>query len=268
MFSSFSVPPASRFGQAVHSLWQTERSLPFQEELIVPKGVVEVIFNFSDGAPVEAHLGGRHYRIKGCFINGFNTAPIRLRPPERQVFFGVLFKPLAVKHVFGIPAGEVSDLLLDLSLLDPDFDTLWHQLAGQKDFDGRVALFLCWIERKLPGYEPREQLMNELLIGSGQYDQTATGLAGILCYSPRHLSRRITEATGLNAEELLLYKKYLRAIDLMHHTGLNLTEIAYEAGFSDQPHFIKAFKSLTGLTPGAYRRGKGPIPGHIFQDVR
>ncbi len=86
MFSSFSVPPASRFGQAVHSLWQTERSLPFQEELIVPKGVVEVIFNFSDGAPVEAHLAGRHYRIRGCFINGFNTAPIRLRGRCFSVF--------------------------------------------------------------------------------------------------------------------------------------------------------------------------------------
>jgi AraC family transcriptional regulator len=32
-----------------------------------------------------------------------------------------------------------------------------------------------------------------------------------------------------------------------------LADIALEAGFSDQPHFSRAFKQLTGMTPARYR---------------
>jgi AraC-like DNA-binding protein len=35
-------------------------------------------------------------------------------------------------------------------------------------------------------------------------------------------------------------------------TGKPLTEIAYEAGFSDQPHFIHDFKRFTGSAPEVF----------------
>lgn len=72
----------------------------------------------------------------------------------------------------------------------------------------------------------------------------------------------------MNTEEMLLYKKYLHAVHLMHRGDLSLTEIAYESYFSDQSHFIKSFKAYTGMTPGAYKRTKSAVPGHIFEDVR
>ncbi|PYQ60569.1 MAG: AraC family transcriptional regulator, partial [Acidobacteria bacterium] len=33
----------------------------------------------------------------------------------------------------------------------------------------------------------------------------------------------------------------------------SLADIAIEAGFSDQPHFSRAFKQVTGFTPARYR---------------
>jgi len=35
----------------------------------------------------------------------------------------------------------------------------------------------------------------------------------------------------------------------------SLADIALEAGFSDQPHFCRAFKEVTGMTPARYRDG-------------
>jgi AraC-like DNA-binding protein len=37
-------------------------------------------------------------------------------------------------------------------------------------------------------------------------------------------------------------------------TDKPLSTIAFDAGFSDQAHFSRVFKELTGLTPGAFRR--------------
>lgn len=110
--------------------------------------------------------------------------------------------------------------------------------------------------------------MNDFLSGASWHNVSVTALASSLCYSSRHLSRKITEATGMNTEEMLLYKKYLHAVLLMHHSDLTLTEIAHESHFSDQSHFIKSFKAYTGMTPGAYRRMKSDMQGHIFEDVR
>ncbi|MEJ0101984.1 MAG: helix-turn-helix domain-containing protein [Bacteroidota bacterium] len=39
-------------------------------------------------------------------------------------------------------------------------------------------------------------------------------------------------------------------LDLIQHSTLSLTSIAYNCRFSDQSHFIKTFKSLAQMTPG------------------
>jgi AraC family transcriptional regulator len=43
------------------------------------------------------------------------------------------------------------------------------------------------------------------------------------------------------------------ACDCLRRNDAGLAEIAVEAGFSDQPHFSRAFKQLTGMTPSRYR---------------
>jgi len=110
--------------------------------------------------------------------------------------------------------------------------------------------------------------MNNFLYDVHQHGSSVTELAGSLCYSPRHLARKVFEATGMNTEEVLLYKKYLHAVDLIHRSELSLTEIVYQSCFSDQSHFIKTFKTYAEITPGEYKRTRSDVKGHIYQDVR
>jgi len=241
---------------------------PFRKEHIIPKGIVEVIFNFSEGSPMRAQVGDRAYQLSNCFINGFNKAPLQLQLPERQMFLGVQLQPLAVKKILGVPAGEFSDLIVDLDLIDSTLHSLWHQLADQTHFDKRISILAGWIEKRLPDCHPQEKMINQFLSGTHQHDLSVTELARSLCYSPRQLSRKMTEATGMNTEEILLYKKYLHAVDLIHHTDLSLTRIAYQCHFSDQSHFIKSFKMYSGMTPGVYKASKSFMKGHIYENVR
>lgn len=48
--------------------------------------------------------------------------------------------------------------------------------------------------------------------------------------------------------------KIEKAIALIHASNTSLTEIAFACGFSDQSHFIRVFKSLTGFLPKHYRK--------------
>ena len=167
-----------------------------------------------------------------------------------------------------MPAGEFSDKVIDLTLVDASFKSIWHQLSEQHDFNSRVNIFCNWVEKKIPEWVPQEQLINSFLCSENQHNLSVMALAGSMCYSSRHSSRKLFEATGLNAEDILLYKKYLHAVHLIHHSSLSLTEIAYESNFSDQSHFIRSFKTFAAMTPGKYKRSKSFVKGHIFEDVR
>ena len=266
--SNVYIPQTSRHKHVIHSIWQMERINSFHTENIIPKGIVEVIFNFDNSDPIPALVGSKQYHLSKCFINGFNTLTIHLQLPPEQEFFGVRLQPLAVKKIIGAPGCEFLDMPVDLTLVDRSLSTLWHQLAEQTNFDERVDTFLEWIDQRLPQLPPQEQLINEFLCSINQHDLSVTDLANSLCYSPRHLSRKLSEATGINTEEILLYKKYLHAVHLIHHTERSLTEIAYQSHFSDQSHFIKTFKAYATLTPGEYKRNKSRLKGHLYKNVR
>jgi len=229
----------------------------------MPKGVVEIIFNFSEGTFVHAKMGDTQYQLGRCFINGYNRSPIQMQLPRQRCFFGVELQPIAVKRLLKIPAVEFADLPADLALIDPSFNQLWHRLAAA-GFNERVSIISNWAEKFSIEHDPRELMLNDFLHSSAMLSINVPELAKTLCWSPRHMSRKILEITGMNTEETLLYKKYLHAVALMHHSGLSLTQIAYDSHFTDQSHFIKIFRSFAQMTPGHYRRNKGFIQGHIF----
>jgi AraC-like DNA-binding protein len=263
------TPTRPCFKQVIHSIWQVEHPLhQFNKEYIIPNGIVEVIFNFSDNLAIPAYVGSKQHYLSNCFISGFNTTPIQVQLPRHQVYFGVLFQPTAVKKIFKVPAGEFANITVDLSLINPVFNSLWHQLAEENNFNKRVTVFLSWLSKNLIEWQPREQLMNDFLYAAGKPGLLANRLAASLCYSPRQLSRKILEATGMNTEEMLRYKKYLHAVSLIHESDLSLTDIAYQSHFADQSHFIKTFKAYTGIAPGDYKRNKSHVKGHLYQDVR
>jgi AraC-like DNA-binding protein len=265
---NYYIPAEPAIGNTIHSIWQVDHATSFNKEYIIPKGIVEIIFNFNPGTPIVAQLNNSQYSLPNCFINGFNTSPILLQLPKQQFFFGVLFQPLAIKKIFGTHAFEFSDTTVDLTLINPSFRSLWHQLGEQSSFDNRVKVFLDWAKMNFIDCQPQEQLINKFLYAPNQHDLSVKELANSLCYSPRHLSRKIFEATGMNTEEILLYKKYLHAVHLIHHTDLALTAIAYQSQFSDQSHFIKSFKHYAKMTPGEYKRNKSSVKGHLYKDVR
>jgi AraC-like DNA-binding protein len=269
MDNNFLIPHTPGLKDIVHSFWQVNRcNTDFRKETIIPKGIVEIIFSFIETDDFYVQLGTQRYRFPRCSINGYNTGPIYLQLPDKQIFFGVVFHPTAIKNIFGIPAGEFADQGVDMTLVDPSFNTLWHRLAEQKTFNERVSFFGDWLKKRLPYVTLRERAFNTFLNSNTDKILTVSELSESLCYSPRHLSRKLLELTGMNTEKTLLYKKYQRAVSLIHHSKLSLTEIGYSCDFADQSHFIKTFRSFALITPKEYKNRRSPIAGHIYENVR
>ena len=69
----------------------------------------------------------------------------------------------------------------------------------------------------------------------------------------RTLQRRLAEERS-SFEELLQADRLGKASLLLETTRATVLEIALAVGYSDHPHFTRAFRRWRGVTPMAYRR--------------
>jgi AraC-like DNA-binding protein len=77
-------------------------------------------------------------------------------------------------------------------------------------------------------------------------------VAEIVGMSERTLQRRLAQS-GLTYSEIVQEERFSIASDLLADPDLNIADIAFAAGYENAPHFSRAFKRLTGMTPRDYR---------------
>jgi transcriptional regulator GlxA family with amidase domain len=78
-------------------------------------------------------------------------------------------------------------------------------------------------------------------------------LAAVAGLSIHHFARGFKQSTGVTPHHYLTQKRVERAQDMLVHTALSLSEIAYAVGFSDQSHLARHFRQMLGITPGQFR---------------
>lgn len=83
---------------------------------------------------------------------------------------------------------------------------------------------------------------------------TAKELGDALNYSPAHLNRLFKEHFDLTPYEYLQNHKFRYAHNLLQNSGIGISEIAAEIGYSNLSHFFSNFKKRYGMTPSECRR--------------
>jgi AraC-like DNA-binding protein len=261
----FHIPAASRLRHYVTVVWEI-RGEQNINEIILPQGIVEIVFNFA--AAISGTMPQNQILLQAprCFIQGIHTHSVHADYIGQHHLFGIRLHPYQIQPLLGVLPSELNNSAIDLTLIKPAFDQLWHQLVELHSFDERIVL----LENELPHLSElvsnRTTHLAELFLeGRADIFQTVDGLAQQVCYSTRQLNRVTHNLFGLSAEELTLYKKLVESVKLIHFGKNNsLTDIAYSAGFYDQAHFSRVFKFYTGMTPKEYKKRKSTLPFHII----
>jgi AraC family transcriptional regulator len=127
------------------------------------------------------------------------------------------------------------------SLLDVEAITL--QLLYLSVQQNRVKTKPSWVDR-----------VDELLQDCWNERLTLHDLAKVAQLHPVNLSAWFSRYFGCTIGEYRRKLKVEKALPIIANTSLTLTVIANQCDFSDQSHFIRTFKQLTGWTPKAYRQ--------------
>jgi AraC-like DNA-binding protein len=178
---------------------------------------------------------------------------------------GVQFQPGAAPLLLGVPAHTLSDRHTPLEdVWGHEVEALRERLRAERSAPARLALMeqllLARLRRSQGAVHPAVGLaLRRFAGGHGVTDVVeATG------YSHRRFIVLFREAVGLPPK---VYTRVLRFQGALTRLSLQpqvpWSELALEAGYSDQPHLHRDFVEFTGLSPGQYRALRPRSPNHI-----
>lgn len=118
-------------------------------------------------------------------------------------------------------------------------------------------LFMSFMENALSSYDkvqfpPWMNLVSELLNDRWNENISLKELSSEVRVHPTTISKYFRKFFGCTLGEYTRKLKVEHSIDFLHSSNHSLTEIAYICGFSDQSHFTRVFKSMTGYLPKKY----------------
>lgn len=97
-----------------------------------------------------------------------------------------------------------------------------------------------------------ERAKTYIMENIGQY-LTVKEVADYICLNPEYFTRLFKKETGFNIKDYITECKLAAARDYLIHSGLPISEVASELGYSNFSHFTQMFKRFEGVTPKEYR---------------
>lgn len=86
---------------------------------------------------------------------------------------------------------------------------------------------------------------------------TLEEVAELLGLNPSYFSQLFKQATGETFVHYRIRMRMEKAKLLLAMPHYRITDVSYEVGYADHPHFTKTFKKVTGLSPSEYRSSLG-----------
>lgn len=271
-FKIFDPPPAE-LRPYVYWSFSLKGELPVQSLKVLPAGLAVMLFLRGDSETAGFFDDAdRNRRYENGWVYGIYTWPV-FHSAGFADAFGVRLEPIGLHILFGIDMRTLADKIVDpeeslpadfLAEIDQMRD-ISHTQAGHDEIN---KILMRRLKRPLEPwlldfYREIKATYGTLVLGDA-YERTGR--------SPKYVIERFKRAVGVSPKNfggILRLDALLR--DLDPEKDVNWADLAQGFGFYDQSHFNRAFKRLSGLTPGEYlhmrRHGPMPMPKQNFQSI-
>jgi AraC-like DNA-binding protein len=227
------------------------------EDQAFATGCIEVMFTLS-GAPWQTKVKGEFRETGHIELWGQILQPLTFRSAGKSEIFGIRFYPAAAAFLLKEEVNQFNDGIFDLtSVLGTPIKELHAQLQDVNSINERIALVDLYLTKKLTAHDRIlsridlvQQVMNELT--HKDFFDNINNVAERYGISSRYLQKVFVHYTGLTPKLYSQINRFQNSLILLGKSDQALTAIAYECGYFDQSHFIREFKSFTGLAPSGF----------------
>jgi AraC-like DNA-binding protein len=248
--------PHASLQDFVTCFWILEKEYTSQEpyEEVTPDACIELIFNF--GAPYVLQTEGMPDReMPVAFLVGLQNKPLLFRSSGTVKVVAIRFYSWGTLPFMTIEYQGTSKVALQLG-------QEWHELTESfrpriqvDDYEGVVAGIEDFLVGKLltTSFDPKQIQIAAQKLYSEKGQFRVAELAEYCNLSARQLERQFQDVVGVSPKTLARTIRFEEIRKrLMFDPDANLTDLAYEFGYTDQAHFIRDFKVFAGKTPGEF----------------
>ncbi len=225
------------------------------KSLIVPDGIVEIVFHYGDPW-ITTVAGGESMVQPRSFAISQMRKYIEIESNGRTGFVSVRFYPWGAYHFFDRPVHGFLDDTVDTGTLWPaHHEELMAELGnaeGGADFARVVQRFL--LVRLKENHQDDTALDEAVkLIRSAGGQLSIEEVGQRVGLSRKQLERKFASTVGTTPKTFARISRFLNICHhLDGHRGKTLAQLAYECGYFDQAHFIREFTAFSGFTPKAF----------------
>lgn len=167
----------------------------------------------------------------------------------------VRFTPVGAACL-GVPAFELADRSVPLEDLLPRAivrETCDRVVAARTARERVAAIEALLLGLPFAGDPLVARAIDGLGPMSGE-DGRIAALARLLGVSERQLERRFLRSVGITPKRFAVLRRFEHAVTLLEKSA-SLANVAVDAGYYDQSHFIRDFRRASGGPPGRFLRG-------------
>lgn len=185
---------------------------------------------------------------------------------------GVFFHPHAIKSIFGFDPAELTDTCMDANLLVSKQQLhLSEQLSNAASAAEQIHLLTGFLSKtadsNLKSGNGNMQHALKLITQSGG-NIAMKQLQDDLKVSERTFERNFKQHTGMSPKLFARICQFQSSLkQLQSSEYLKLSDIAFENNYSDQSHFIRAFKEFAGISPNQYQKLFQPIVENLSGQI-
>jgi AraC-like DNA-binding protein len=244
-------------------IFESDADIEF-EDTVFPSGNMEVIFNLGAGS-WESSVDSQFLKTPSVELWGQITKPLAIRSRGKHTMLGIRFLPHAAACFFNDEPGVFNDQVADFSAIIGNPVKILHaQLLETTATNSRIALIESFLVKRLALNEKKVSKLDKVAtiltsIKKDPEESNISAIASTYGITARYLHKLIYQHTGLSPKSFNKINRFQLSLKLIAKNDQPLTAIAYDCGYFDQSHFIRDFKSFTGVTPSAYLENNFPV---------
>lgn len=250
------APPLDHF---IDTMWFFDGYDPDHSmERLLPDATMEIVINLR---PEPKRLFQRDdfddvETFSRSWISGKQTQYIVIEAASESSMMGVHFKPCGVFPFLGFPLSELTDKVIELDLLwGASANSLREQLLDMPTVAEKFAVLERFLAGRFTGH-PRSfrsvERALQLMLRS-PHGMAIRDFAEAIGITPKHLITQFDKFVGLKPKLCERIGKFKGVLDTIEYgQQVDWAHLAVSCGYYDQSHFIKEFKTFSGMNPSRY----------------
>ena len=233
--------PVAELAEVIEHFWSVKWDLRGREPLTaqtLPHPSVHVVIE-----------GGKHE------VTGVATRRFTRTLEGKGEVFGIKFRPAMFRALLGAPVSTLANRVVPIGEVFGRAGLRFGK-AIEASADP-IPLAEAFLLSRVGAVEPLARTLRDL-VERAAVDREwvkVEQLAAAAGFSVRMLQRYFRQYVGVGPKWVLQrYRLHEANERLKADPGIDLAGLAAELGYVDQPHFVRDFKALVGLTPGAYAK--------------